>query len=188
MTLDIRSSQRLRHSYYNVSKVKLVSPIEKEFLFMFVNDLLPVRARLHSQNDKTCRRFSFNNVKCNFIENRQHFFSNCLEINDCFIIIKDIIEQFLQIKILNKQIFALSFMVSNKLRSSFAAWFIIKCFFYVYTLSETCSKTILEHMKNEIDFVLINVDLGSKKKSCFQELRMEVDIQLQYLNYDSWLI
>ena len=176
---------RWRHSYYNVSKVKLVSPIEKEFLFMFVNDLLPVRARLHSQNDKTCRRFSFNNVKCNFIENRQHFFSNCLEINDCFIIIKDIIEQFLQIKILNKQIFALSFMVSNKLRSSFAAWFIIKCFFYVYTLSETCSKTILEHMKNEIDFVLINVDLGSKKKSCFQELRMEVDIQLQYLNYDS---
>ena len=48
-----------------------------------------------------------------------------------------------------------------------------------------CRDVIGEQPLNEIDFVLINVDLGSKKKSCFQELRMEVDIQLQYLNYDS---
>ena len=87
-------------------------------------------------------------------------------------------------KILNKHIFALSFMISDKKRAVFAAWLVVKCFNYIYSFSETCVEKILEFLKNEIDFVLSNIKLGSKKLSCFHELRMEVDMQLQYLKYD----
>lgn len=177
-------SIKWRNSYYNVSKLKLLTPIEKEFAFLFVNDLLPVGARLHSQKDKTCRRFTFHDIRCNFLENRQHFFSSCLKINDSFTVVKDVIESFLKTKILDKQIFALSFMISDKKRAAFAAWLVVKCFNYIYSFSETCVEKILEFLKNEIDFVLSNIKLGSKKLSCFHELRMEVDMQLQYLKYD----
>ena len=64
------------------------------------------------------------------------------------------------------------------------AWLVVKCFNYIYSFSETCVEKILEFLKNEIDFVLSNIKLGSKKLSCFHELRMEVDMQLQYLKYD----
>ena len=173
-----------RNSYYNVSKVKILSSEEKEFSFLFVNDLLPVRARLHSQHDKSCRRIVYNNEKCSFVESRQHFFSSCLQVNDCFVVIKDIVENFLRIKIFNKQIFALSFMISDRKRSTFASWLIIKCFSYIYNFTEFCTKSVLEYLIKEIDFATTNLGLGSRKMAYFHELRMEVDMQLQYINYD----
>ena len=171
-----------KNSYKNVSNVKCLSPLERDFLFKFVNDLLPVGARLHSQANKNCKRKIFDGTICDLFETREHFFRDCTEINESFLSFKEIVESFLNIKIRNKDIFSLSFMISDKKKCFLATWFLVKCFYYIYDSSCMDCFTILTHVSKEIDILIKNY-YGTKRCNLLQDLSSEIDLHLSYSRF-----
>ena len=144
------SGIKWKRSYKNTSSLGQLSPKEKEFSYLLVQDLLPVKGRIHRVNtDKRCLR-KVKDGECQHIQDRIHYFVSCEAILKTFKMFKEILCCYLERKFLDLQLLHFSFSVSNKRRTRIGTWFALKFMFYCYTESLVDFKSILMRIRSDI--------------------------------------
>ena len=132
------------------------SPKEKEFIWMLLQDILPVNGRLNRKNsDKRCLRVvnsTMNLTKCIEIQDRLHFFINCPVVKETFESLLKILEMFLRKQVTELQILHLSFGTVNKKLTKIGIWFVVKFLYKMYSSQRFEVKQILESIRLEMTF------------------------------------
>ena len=132
------------------------SPKEKEFIWMLLQDILPVNGRLNRKNsDKRCLRvvnLTMNLTKCIEIQDRLHFFINCPVVKETFESLLKILEMFLRKQVTELQILHLSFGTVNKKLTKIGIWFVVKFLYKMYSSQRFEVKQILESIRLEMTF------------------------------------
>ena len=138
-------------SFRNLKSLGTLSAREKEFGFLLCQDLLPVRGRIHRANaDKRCLRV-FNNIECQSIQDRIHYFTSCCSIKITFNMFSETICHYLDRKFMDLELLHLSFSVSNKRRTRVGTWFAVKFMFYCYSENLVDFKSIMLRISSDIE-------------------------------------
>ena len=139
-------------SYKNLYSLGTLSAKEKEFGFMLVLDLLPVRGRIHRANaDKRCLRRGPTG-ECQHIQDRIHYFIGCTSVISIFSMFREILWQFLKRKVDDLEILHLSFSVTNKRRTRIGIWLALKFMFYLFSENLLDFKAVMLKISSNIGF------------------------------------
>ena len=141
---------RWSRSFSNARNIR-VSPVEREFIFLLSQDLLPVNGRLHRRNsDHRCLREMEDGSKCEDIQTRIHYFITCPVIAKTFVFIKNILKDFIGKNLNPMQILHVSFSVLNKKLTAAAIWFVVKVLFKMFKDKAIDHRTILNEIVVEM--------------------------------------
>ena len=161
------------------------SPKEKEFIWMLIQDILPVNGRLHRKNsDKRCLRLvnlTINPIKCLEIQDRIHFFINCVVVKETFESLLKILERFLRKQVTEMEILHLSFGTANKKITKMGVWLVGKFLYKMYFYNMFKVKPILESIRLEISFYETHFD-GYARGEEFKSLKTILNDEIRVCN------
>ena len=142
--------------YKNFKKVKYINAVEKEFMFLFVQDLLPVPARIHRRNnDSSCQRKLEDGRICAKESDRKHFFMSCEVVEYCYIQFRLLVCEFLEMDVGDVDLLHFTFEVKNKHKRNLAIWIVLKYFYMIYKFKIYDFKIFVQRILGEIEFLLM---------------------------------
>ena len=145
---------------------------------MMIQDLLPVKGRIHRVNaEKRCLR-KLATGDCQSIQDRTHFFISCNAASTSFKMLKEILWIYLNKKVFELEILHLSFAVSNKNRTRVGIWFALKFMYLQFMENLLDGREILLKIRYDIDEYK-RVDASIYKSREFRDLEEVVDTSLR---------
>ena len=152
---------------------------------MLIQDILPVNGRLHRKNsDKRCLRLvnlTINPIKCLEIQDRIHFFINCVVVKETFESLLKILERFLRKQVTEMEILHLSFGTANKKITKMGVWLVGKFLYKMYFYNMFKVKPILESIMLEISFYETHFD-GYARGEEFKSLKTILNDEIRVSN------
>ena len=141
------------NSFYNYKNLSEVSPVEKELLFKFIQDLVPVPGRLHQKSDKRCLRTLQGNTVCYQVGDKEHFFQHCDSMTEATIKIKTIAHKILQKRnITQRELVFFSYKGRSKNKNKVFTWFLIKVYGRMFYEKMTNFTKITSEIMKDINF------------------------------------
>ena len=124
----------------------------KEFTFKLLQDLLPVKGRIHRANaDKRCLREK-DGMTCTIIQDRTHFFSECSIIKADFNKFVTLMSKISCKKLSSKQIMHLSISLKCKRRLKLVLFIIIRYLYMMFHENLTDCKEMMKRIVKELEF------------------------------------
>lgn len=160
------SNVKWSNSYYNYKNLSEVDPVEKELIFKFIQDLVPVPGRLHRKSDKRCLRFLNGNILCDKFADKEHFFQQCDSMREATAKIKTIAHKILQkSNFTQRDLLFFSYKGRSKNKNKVFTWFLIKVYKRMF-YDQMCNMTaIMTEVLKDINFAERNrFELASLKE------------------------
>ena len=125
-------------------------------MFLFVQDLLPVPARIHRRNnDSSCQRKLEDGRICAKESDRKHFFMSCEVVEYCYIQFRLLVCEFLEMDVGDVDLLHFTFEVKNKHKRNLAIWIVLKYFYMIYKFKIYDFKIFVQRILGEIEFLLM---------------------------------
>ena len=167
-------------SFRNMNSALRISPEERQFQFMIIQDILPVNGRLNRKNsDKRCSR-SLNGAKCVEVQDRLHFFVTCPVICKAFSVLKNVVIEIIGKNVTDNQILHISFSANNKKVTAVVTWFVTKCLYLMFDRKLTEPRGIFEDLLKDMIFYKKHVE-GMFRGEIFEDL---IEVVRRKLRYD----
>ena len=161
-----KRSQNVKWSlvWQNVQSLKCLTPEEKCFAWKTSQDMLPVGSRIHRKNaERRCMSMLENGQTCPGIEDLEHRFRKCENVQGVYNGMVDILETFLGQKVDFNQLIHFAVNHRNKKKLDVALWLAVKVMFKIFQEKNQNNGQILREMLKEIDWnINMNRKLGSK--------------------------
>ena len=141
-----------------------MTPEEKCFAWKTSQDMLPVGSRIHRKNaERRCMSMLENGQTCPGIEDLEHRFRKCENVQGVYNGMVDILETYLGQKVDFNQLIHFAFNHRNKKKLTVALWLAVKVMFKIFQEKNHNNGQILKEMLKEIDWnINMNRKLGSK--------------------------
>ena len=126
---------------------------EKSFAWKMVQDMLPIGKRIHRDKaEKRCLR-KLNDISfCEVIPDLRHFFVECPVVEQAFLKLQEIVCNFLQRDILDKNLISLDFNHRNKKKVKIMVWLVTKWLYNIY-MNKIFNKTnLLAEMRKQLNW------------------------------------
>ena len=142
--------------YQNYSEIRYIDADEKELIFLFVQDLLPVPARIHRKNsDSRClRKLEAKNI-CTMVSDREHYFIKCKMVEGFYSKFRFIVSEFLEVDLKDCDILHFTFKGKNKNKTKLAVWIVLKYFVFIYKKEIYDYRSFIKYILGEINFLVL---------------------------------
>ena len=148
----------------NLQSLKGVTPEAKCFAWKSSQDMLAVGSRIHRKNvERRCMSVLENGQNCLEIEDLEHRFRKCKNVQGVYSGMVEILETFLGQEVDFNLLIHFAINHRNKKKLVVALWLAVKVMFKIFQEKDRNKGQILREMVKEIDWnININRKLGSK--------------------------
>ena len=172
-----KRSQNIKWSlvWQNVQSLKGLTQEEKCFAWKTSQDMLPVGSRVHRKNaERRCLRVLENGQNCLEIEDLEHRFRRCENVQRVYNGMVEILEAFLGQKVNFNHLIHFAINHRNKKKLVAALWLAVKVMYKIFQEKNRNNGQILREMLKEIDW---NINM-TRKVGSRSELRTLKEIIL----------